>query len=167
MPASVRRDDHSRQMQEAALLLGKRSNWQLTAAAESGKRSALAIDRLSTGSMIECATNPEGFVGGACLDCQGALSRSRTHFGWRKDLGNFMFQSQTFQTCGSQQNGVELSFFQLAQPRIDVTAHRFDQQIGSKDAKLGRPPARTCPDAASLDEFRQLFADKCIAWILT
>src|SRR5436305_119368 len=119
-----------------------RADRDLAAAAQGAEAPTLRQDGRMSRRMVErLACVPPG-AALARLDSEGALADRRAHHVDGQDLGDAIGPAQAFQTSGGEQDSVVLSFVQLSESRVEITADGLDADVRPQLPQLrGAPQA--------------------------
>jgi hypothetical protein len=91
----------------------------------------------------------------AALDGQHPLRRGRHQYRRVERAGDRAKHHQPGQAGHGQDEGVGLALSELAEPGVDVAAHRHDPRLAPGGAQQGRPPGGPGPDSRSAGQHVQ------------
>src|ERR1051326_4816673 len=134
-------DDDGAQVDVAVVHGGVSADGNLAAAAEGGEHGAFGGDGNSGCLVIEALAELERFARiVARFDSERALADGGAHDVGVEQFGDAVVPAETAEAGGSENDGVVLSFIELAEASVEIAADVLDLEIGAAGAELGGAP---------------------------
>ena len=146
----VRRRDQGNQSQGIALDGSVGGNRHLATATEPSEKGTLGERCQTRREVIEASNElPCARVLLADFDGQRTLANCRDHALGGKELGDARLKPQPLQSRRGQHDGLELSFIQFPQARVEIATQGPNFQVRAKKAQLACPPKAAGADPAA------------------